>query len=1312
MSAHARLLHCGGKGFFCLVGLLLSFLAGPTCAISSTPQVLILHTSFVSTEKFERLNKFAEREGVALTHVNVDDTITEELADAMSMAELVVLDVPRPLDRDKVTKRYSEAAGSRGAPHVVVGGGRITGQGLSDAHIAALSALYEAGGPANFKRFFASIRSLRSGGMELPSVAVPPERLPDAGFYHPRAPRVFEDVQQYLEWYASYRSPEPAGQQSARVAFLIHRRVISDMLSSGVDELIMRSEMEGIIPIVFWEHPAQQARLASLLSAARIDVLVNLTHMQGGDIRRNDFLELDVPVIQTLRFSEGSAADWTNAKSGIATRSTAVFLAGPEQWGVMDPLVLWATTDRREDLLTEQVDALLGKVKRIAALRRVPASEKRLALMFWNYPAGEKNLSASNLNVPRSLVSLQAALARAGFQVGAPATEPQVVAAAQRMLAGIHGTVSLDELESEGLAARYPLADYMEWLSRLPEQRRSELLQGGDPAEHWAVREGAGQPYFLIPRWELGALVVLPQPPRGSSGDAHYHDTSRPPDHLYMAAYLYVQRQHGSHALIHFGTHGTQEWLPGKERGLAVSDYPYLAAGDLPIFYPYVQDNVAEAIQAKRRGRAVVISHQTPPFAPAGLYDELRDLHQLIHEYEQLDAGMVRRQVSEQIRQAAVAAHLHEDLGWKAEDAEEDFEGFLSALHDHLHELARVAMPLGLHVFGKEPRAEHRASTIMQQLGQSYYDALGVSDDELFVDDHTALKSAVAYQAVLHVIAPDAVEAADHASAEVRPRMPDAFMPKVMEQDRKLRDNQENEMLLAGLAGRFVPPGAGGDPIRNPDVRSGRNLFAFEADKIPSRAAYVAAEQAYEQLLQALSDDQEDDYPKKIAFSLWASEAIRHLGLTEAQILHALGLRPVWDAGGRVTALDIIPAAELGRPRVDVVVHVTSVYRDQFDHFMRLLADSLERLSTLDEPGNQVALNTLNIAATLRDQGMASADADVAAQYRIFSNAPGTYGTGVSTLALESTAWQDDASLAKQFLDNGRYAFGSRVWGHDAAQINLLAEQLRGTQAVVMSRSSNVHGVLSTDHPFEFMGGLAAAVRHLDGDPAQLIISDARGDRIRTVPLTQFLADELRARYLNPHWIGAMQQEGYAGTLEVLSATNNLFGWQVMDPDTVRDDQWQAMFDTYVSDTRELGMRDWFEENNVGAQAQIIERMVEAIRKGYWDATDETRQALIQRWHELEREFDVAARAQPTRDFIAKMARGYGLEGPPEQPISDGAQMHAVQGQVLELAAATAPPDVRHHWILALIGLLFLGGAFWQLNVQRIRGPATDNRSL
>ncbi|MCD0503941.1 cobaltochelatase subunit CobN, partial [Bordetella petrii] len=543
------------------------------------------------------------------------------------------------------------------------------------------------------------------------------------------------------------------------------------------------------------------------------------------------------------------------------------------------------------------------------------------------------------------------------------------------------------------------------------------------------------------------------------------------------------------------------------------------------------------------------------------------------------------------------------------------------------------------------------------------------------------------------------------------------FAERARELDRRLRDTQENEALLAGLAGRFVAPGAGGDPIRNPDVRSGRNLYAFEADKIPARAAYETASTAYAQLVQAFRAGHQGAYPAKLAFSLWASEATRHLGVTEAQVLHALGLRPVWDSGGRVTALQIIPAAELGRPRVDVVVQVTGVYRDQFDSFMRLLDDALARLAALDEPGNPVAANNRRIAAALRDQGMAAGDAAEAARHRIFGNAPGEYGTGVPGLALRSTEWDDDAVLGRQFLASSRHAYGAGAWGATPDAANLLAEQLRGTQAVIMSRSSNLHGVLSTDHPFEFMGGLSAAVRHLDGQAPQLLVSDLRAGDARTAGLERFLADELRARYLNPQWIGAMQQEGYAGTLEVLNATNNLFGWQVADPGTVRADQWQALFDTYVTDTRGLGTRAWFEQHNPTAQAQVLERMAEAMRKGYWDASEQTRRELAERWRQLEREFNVDTGAAATRQYIAELAQGFGLDAAPApahaaatgaaaapaSAMEKAAPEQAVRGQVMKPVEPPPVQDQRQHWLplAAMLALLCAGGT-WQARRGRL----------
>ncbi len=1270
--------------------------------VSASPVVQVLHNNFVSAEKFRHMQTIAERQGVDLRHLNVETTSSQALSAAVAGAALTVLDVPRPGDRSMVQQRLEQALQqqkSLSARRLSVGGGRPVWHGLEESVGSTLAELYAAGGEANYGRFFALVSTIDEGLVPSPDLLAPPEKLPATGFYHSQAARVFDNVQSYLNWYASAASPARPD-SIGRVAFLISRQTVTDFVTREVDELIRRSEAAGLLPIVFWADADDPQGLQGALHNATADVLVNLTHMRGGAQRTRDFKALNVPVIQTLRFREGQARDWPAAPSGVNARTAAVFLAGPEGWGVSDPLVLSAATEGIDELLPQQAQALIDKLQSLVALRHTRAADKRLALMFWNYPAGEKNLGASNLNLPRSIVSIQAALAGQGYDVGEPVSEKEVIEKGQRMLGALYGSVSLDELLAEDLAALYPLSAYESWLAGLPDEQQKQLRHHGSPDEHRAIREINGQRYFVIPRWQIGHLLVMPQMPRHADAAKHYHDTASVPDHLYMAAYLYLQQQYAAHALIHLGTHGSQEWLPGKDRGLAASDYPWLAVGSMPVFYPYIQDNVGEAIQAKRRGRAVIISHQTPPFAPAGLYDQLRDLHHLIHEYQQLDEGIVRKQVALRIRETAFAANLHRDLGWGDQQAEDDFPGFLQAVHNQLHELARTATPLGLHTFGQPASDEHRASTIVQQLGEPFYAALGLDREELFVEDHKQLKDNPAYLALHQLLKPS--------SKSALPDRVAGFADRARANDLRLRDTQENEALLAGLAGGFIAPGAGGDPIRNPDVMSGRNLYAFEADKIPTRAAYDSAAMAYEQLVQAFRSEHDGQWPRKLAFSLWSSEAIRHLGITEAQILHALGLRPVWDAGGRITALDIIPTRELGRPRTDVVIQVTGVYRDQFDGFMRLLDDALVRLATLEEPGNPIVANNQRIATLLRQQGMPSDQAVAAARYRIFGNAPGQYGTGVPDLALRSTEWNDDSELAQHFLASSRHAYGRQQWGASLSKTNLLAEQLRGTQAAIMSRSSNLHGVLSTDHPFEFLGGLSAAVRHLDGQAPQLLISDLRDGEVSTTGLARLLANELRGRYLNPQWIESMQQEGYAGTLQVLNVTNNLFGWQAMDPASVRDDQWQAMFDTYVNDTRELGTREWFERHNPTAQAQILERMAEAMRKGYWNASEQTQRDLVRRWQQLAKQFDVHTGAEATRRYIADIAQGFGLgektapqmeSGPAldqtaDNPGATEQEIQTVNGQILE--RVEAPAESSPETLLVLLLLLSVavtGGA-------------------
>jgi len=1258
-------------------------------------RVRVIADDFVLPGRLNRVAALAAESRVALDHLYVE-TAPGAPQDWIAGIDLVILDTPRPMDVAKVAQRIGTALPDSQVAWIRVGGGPPAFGNLSPQQARPLIAYYASGGEANLRALFAVIAAWRLGADA--RTVPPPETLPASGFYHPAAPRVFSTLADYLAWGGTRWKPD-----AGRVAVIIHPGLVSGMETQAVDALIAASEAKGLLPIALWLEAGDPQALQKLVGPANVDALIIATHLQNGRARAAEFLKLGIPVLQTVSYRDGDVEYWAKSKSGMSQRLVAPFLALPETWGVSDPIVVEAVENGAPVPIMAQIDALVSKASRLAALRHKPTAEKRLALMFWNYPPGEKNLSASNLNVPRSLEKLAAALATAGYDV--PATsEAELIRAAQAMLGAIYHPENLVGMLDNGLAATVSVARYRFWLETLPAERRAELVaRWGDPENDPNVREVKGEKQFVIPRLRLGKLTIMPQLPRGGRPGESYHDAKEVPGHAYLAAYLYVREILGADALIHFGTHGTQEWTPGKDRGLSVSDYPFLTVGDLPVLYPYIQDNIAEALQAKRRGRAVTISHQTPPFAPAGLYDELRDLHAKIHEYIQLDEGSVRDRTAADIRKAVIAAKLDRDMGWTQERMQADFPAFLSALHDHVHELARHAMPLGLHTFGEPAADEHRLATVMQQLGQDFYRRVGSEPDEFFATDFNALQKSAPYQILQHHLR-ESVPISEVGDPLLR-----ADLERAVGLDRHLSETGEIEALLAGLAGRFVMPGSGGDPIHNPDVPSGRNLYAFEPDRVPTRAAYEAGGEAMQQLIDTYRAEHSGETPTKLAFSLWASETMRHLGVLEAQVLHALGLRPVWNEAGRVTALEVIPRAELGRPRIDVVLQVTSVYRDQFDGFMRLLADTIDKLAELDEPDNPVARNTAAAARKLSTSGHSEIESKQLAALRIFSNAPDDYGTGLPGSVLRSAAWDKDTSLAEIYLSRLQFAYGAKTWGARIEDANLFAEQLKGTQAVVLSRSSKLHGILSTDHPFEYLGGLALAVRHLDGKSPALYVADLREQRSRITSAARFLADEMRTRVLNPHWISGMQREGYAGTLELLNATNNLWGWQVTAPETVRADQWQAVHDTFVNDIRQLGLRAWFEQYNPTAQAQLIERLIEAVRKGYWDASQATRRQLVERWNELVERHHVRVGDPVTQSFIAQMAVGFGMQqaetvtgATKESGVQDGSA-ERVRGAVLReiVPEAAAHLEAWREWLIpGFVLLLIAGGGLVQLRAN------------
>jgi cobaltochelatase CobN len=667
-------------------------------------------------------------------------------------------------------------------------------------------------------------------------------------------------------------------------------------------------------------------------------------------------------------------------------------------------------------------------------------------------------------------------------------------------------------------------------------------------------------------------------------------------------------------------------------------------------------DNIGEAIHVKRRGRGVIVSYQTPAFSPAGLAEDFVKINDLIREYHGLDQGLVRDNNRKLIIEQAVKMNIHKDMKWKAADLERNFEKFLRDIENYLEDLSAAQQPLGLHTLGRDAERAHLASNVMQMLGQPLYDALGISNTKaLLRQDYRQIQQSKPYRFV------DDVIFSEQALSDIA----DAKLRAIAERGRKflldLRAEWEIEGVIKGLSARWIDPSYGGDPIRNPDaLHTGRNMYGFDPSRVPTRSAYEAGKAALEQLI-ASHKQAHGRFPEKLAFSMWSTETMRHLGMLEAQILYAMGVKPKWDEGGRVIGMEVIPLKELSRPRIDPVISLTGLYRDQFPNVMERFNEAIVMLAGLDEAedANLIRANTARIRKQLIAQGVRPELAEEFALTRIFGNESGDYSTRLTDASLASDKWDEgDGKLEKLYLSRMSWAYGpntanwSRKLTDDTGrEINAYAEHLKGTSAAVFSRSSNLRGLLDTDHPFEYLGGISKAVKYLDGSNPQLYISNMRDpNKARLETAEAFMAKELRAVYQHPNWMKEMQKEGYAGTLQMLNTVNNFWGWQVMDRNVVRDDQWQEFHESYVNDRHKLGMRQWFEKSNPTALAQIAERMLEAIRKDYWQADEQTKRELVQTYQEIASKHDVHTDNETFKAYVAELAAGYGLGRPQASP--------------------------------------------------------------
>ena len=858
-----------------------------------------------------------------------------------------------------------------------------------------------------------------------------------------------------------------------------------------------------------------------------------------------------------------------------------MMVAIPELDGASAPTVFGgrresATQGSERDLRPhpERVERLAERVLRLVRLRRLARAKRKVAIVLFNFPPnGGATGTAAFLGVYESLFNTLKAMKASGYTVDVPDTVDALRESILRGNAARFGTAA-------NVVARIPNDDHVRREAHLSE---IEAQWGPAPGRH----QTDGASIFVLGQ-RFGEVLVGVQPAMGYEGDPMrlLFERGFAPTHAFSAFYRYLREDFAADVVLHFGMHGSLEFMPGKQVGMSASCWPERLIGALPNVYLYAANNPSEGALAKRRSAATLVSYLTPSLAQAGLYRGLTDLKASVERYRatDLETSEERRRLAEMIQAQAAAVDLAPaEPAWGSTAVDE-----IARLGAAILEVEYALIPHGLHVVGQPPGADERAETLAALAEGS----MGLTGNLAGIKALTEGASAAAAMAAFGV----------PATQEAR----DSFI-ELARLDRLLAEDHETSALLRALDGRFVAPVAGGDLLRNPAILpTGRNLHGFDPYRIPSAFALAdGARQAEMVLARYAADDH--PFPECVAIVLWGTDNLKSEGGPIGQALALIGARPRFDAYGRLAGANLIPIETLGRPRVDIVVTVSGIFRDLLPLQVRLLAEACYLAASADEPEE---MNFVRKHA-LKRSAETGCDLEAAA-LRVFSNAEGAYGANVGML-IDAGAWTDEDEISNTFARRKCFAYGRK--GQSAPQPELLQSVLGNVDFAYQNLDSVELGVTSIDHYFDSLGGMGrAAARARGGRVAPIYISDqTRGDgKVRS--LGEQVALETRTRVLNPKWYEGMLKHGYEGVRQIEAHVTNTVGWSAT---TGQVDPWvyEQITQTFVLDPE---MRRRLSELNPEASSKLANRVLEAHERGYWTPDPKTLAELMEAGDEFE----------------------------------------------------------------------------------------------
>lgn len=1034
-------------------------------------------------------------------------------------------------------------------------------------------------------------RSLR-GALRAPL----PVQYPDVGLYHPKlGGRVTDSVEAL-----------PAVENAhGTVGILVMRSYVLAGDTRHYDAVIEALEAKGLRPL-----PAFAAGLDFRSAVekyfmrdgrATIDALVSLTgfSLVGGpafnDAKAAEEIlaTLDVPYLSAQAIEFQTTHQWAQSDRGLLPVESTIMVALPELDGATNPIVFGGRSSspagpgkvrggprpadgpgQHMEAIPDRVEMLARRVEALVRLRRTPRKERRLAIVLFNFPPnGGAVGTAAFLSVFESLAKTLARLAKEGYDVEVPASADEL---RNRLLGGNTERFGTDA----NVHAQIPVTEHVR-----RERYLAEIEAQWGPAPGRQQTDGAA---IHVLGLQLKNVFIGVQPAFGYEGDPMrlLFERSFTPTHAFSAFYRYIREDFGASAVLHFGTHGALEFMPGKQVGLSSACWPDRLIDALPNFYLYAANNPSEGTIAKRRAASTLISYMTPPVAKAGLYRGLLDLRASIDRWLSLPPGdSEAERLAPLIQAQAADLDLSElEPAWPADER----ESRVSRLSKEVQEIEHALIPEGLHVLGEVPRPERRA-------------------------EHLSATAEVTTSRVppAKAVAALAAGRSPEEALALDPGAPEGTLDlyhRLAELNRRLREDHELSGLLHALDARFVRPVPGGDLLRNPEVLpTGRNLHGFDPFRIPSKFAVEDGRLQAERLLER---HRADGFclPESIAVVLWGTDNLKTEGGPIGQVLALLGAKPRFDGYGRLAGAELIPLDVLGRPRIDVVVTLSGIFRDLLPLQTKLLAEATYLAATAEEPVelNYVRKNALAFAEQHK------CDMETAA-LRVFSNADGAYGSNVNQL-IDSGAWQSEDELADTYTKRKCFAYGRT--GKPVKQQALLETVLSRVQLTYQNLESVELGVTTIDHYFDTLGGIGRAVRRSRGgaEPVPVYIGDqTRGEgTVRT--LGEQVSLESRTRTLNPKWYEGMLEHGSEGVRQIEAHITNTMGWSATTGQ-VAPWVYKQLSETFVLDA---DMRERLARLNPKASAKLVNRLIEAYERDYWKPDGEMLAALREAGEELE----------------------------------------------------------------------------------------------